>query len=397
MQAEKALRKHVAIIHAYSMMSILQRKVVNVLFSEALHVKDSQEINNSVVVECHMSFSKLAKAICFNSNNTNYLKEAIDGLASLKIEWNLLKDRVPTDVSFLNLRILHGSPTFYHNGIFNFSFHKLLFNFIGSPSIYGTIDMELQSQFESKYGHALYENSTRFLNLQKGKIIYLDTFRKLLGADGKYSSMREFNRNVIRPSVEEVNDRSDFIVDLKNISAGRKTIGFEISVLAKKNKAPVNMCKINNEPNKIEEEIKKNFGAVSREVVNNILKNYSEEYLREKIAYTKTYARKDKLGFYPIPYLIKAIKDNYQFPGKDALEEEKLTEIIDSESVWHECLRLLQGDLKHWQHQLSCARARNDDCLVENIKKIILTCEQEIQKHLLNKPDLQLIDKKKLV
>jgi len=50
-----------------------------------------------------------------------------------------------------------------------------MLNFIGSPSIYGTIDLELQSQFESKYGHSLYENSTRFLNLQKGKIIPLDT------------------------------------------------------------------------------------------------------------------------------------------------------------------------------------------------------------------------------
>jgi len=40
------------------------------------------------------------------------LKEAVDGLASIKIEWNLLKDKVPADISFLNLRILHGAPTF---------------------------------------------------------------------------------------------------------------------------------------------------------------------------------------------------------------------------------------------------------------------------------------------
>ena len=31
MQAEKTIKKHVAIIHAYSMMSTLQRKIVNVL------------------------------------------------------------------------------------------------------------------------------------------------------------------------------------------------------------------------------------------------------------------------------------------------------------------------------------------------------------------------------
>ena len=120
MLAEKVLRKHVSIIHAYSMMSVLQRKIVNVLLYEAIQSKNADNNQNSVTVECIMPFSKLASVINFNSNNTQYLKEAIDGLASLKIEWNLLKDKAPTDISFLNLRILHGSPTFYHDGTFNF-------------------------------------------------------------------------------------------------------------------------------------------------------------------------------------------------------------------------------------------------------------------------------------
>ncbi|HHJ0490533.1 TPA: initiator RepB protein, partial [Legionella pneumophila] len=88
MFAEKTIRKHVTIIHAYSLMSILQRKIVNVLLYEA--IKGDGRINNhqnSSAVECNMPFSKLLKAVKFNSNNTQYLKESIDGLASLKIEW----------------------------------------------------------------------------------------------------------------------------------------------------------------------------------------------------------------------------------------------------------------------------------------------------------------------
>ncbi|HEM0360646.1 TPA: RepB family plasmid replication initiator protein, partial [Legionella pneumophila] len=127
MFAEKTIRKHVTIIHAYSLMSVLQRKIVNVLLYEA--IKGDGRINNhqnSVAVECNMPFSKLLKAVKFNSNNTQYLKESIDGLASLKIEWNLLKDKVPTDISFLNLRVLHGAPTFYQDNTINFSFHKIM-------------------------------------------------------------------------------------------------------------------------------------------------------------------------------------------------------------------------------------------------------------------------------
>src|SRR3989338_1752495 len=159
MLAEKTIRKHVIIIHAYSLMSVLQRKIVNVLLYEAIHGNNRVNHQHSVAVECNIPFSNLCKAVKFNSNNTQYLKESIDGLASLKIEWNLLKDRVPTDISFLNLRVLHGAPTFYQDNTLNFSFHKVMLDLIDNPLIYGTLDVDLQSEFESKYGHALYENS----------------------------------------------------------------------------------------------------------------------------------------------------------------------------------------------------------------------------------------------
>jgi len=179
MLAEKTIRKHVSLIHAYSLMSVLQRKIVNVLFYEA--VKGNNRVNHqtSVAVECNIAFATLCKAVRFNSNNTQYLKEAIDGLASLKIEWNLLKDKVPSDISFLNLRVLHGAPTFFQNNTLNFSFHKVMLDLVDNPLIYGTLDVDLQSEFESKYGHALYENSTRFVNLQKNKVVQLETFRKI--------------------------------------------------------------------------------------------------------------------------------------------------------------------------------------------------------------------------
>ena len=48
-------------------------------------------------------------------------------------------------------------------------------------------------------------------------------------------------------------------------------------------------------------------------MLNNILNNYSEEYMLEKIAYTKKYAKKESSGFYPIPYFISAIKHDYKF------------------------------------------------------------------------------------
>lgn len=380
MLAEKTIRKHVTIIHAYSMMSILQRKIVNVLLYEAIQGKHLNH-QNSIAVECQIPFSSLRKAVRFNSNNTQYLKEAIDGLASLKIEWNLLKDKVPTNISFLNLRILHGAPTFYQDNTINFSFHKIMLDLVENPSIYGTLDVELQSQFESKYGHALYENSTRFINLQKNKIIHLETFRKILGVqEEKYASMRELTRNVISPSIEEVNDRANFIVSLEAVKSGRKVIGFEVFVKNRKKTIIVNNNLAENNDIKIRKEIETVFGALSPTVLENILSNYSEQYLLEKIEYTKKYAKKTSSGLYPIPYFISAIKHDYKFKEEHTSESVE-PKSVDEKSEWENKLQLLQSDLKHWEKLLTYAKASNNDTQIKTIKSVIIKCKEKIEEH----------------
>lgn len=382
MLAEKIIRKHVSIIHAYSLMSVLQRKIVNVFFYEATKKNNQPQQLNTVAVECQMSFAALCKAIKFNSNNTHYLKEAIDGLASLTIEWNLLRDKVPTEISFLNLRILHGAPTFYQNRTFTFSFHKVMFDLVDSPFIYGTLDVDLQADFESKYSHALYENSTRFVNLQKNKVVSLDIFRKILGVhEDAYVPMREFTRNVITPAVEEVNDRAQFSVKLESIKIGRKIIGFEVAVKNKRKlllaENSISAEKISNE--NLINEIKQTFGEFNELILENILTHYSEEYIFEKIIYTKKHAKKSNTGFYPIPYFISAIKHDYKIKEEIATQEKSLP-VTNAVSTWEQELATLQADLQHWK---KVAKYANPD---ENIKKLILTCQEKIKKHCLEKP-----------
>src|SRR5688572_16128159 len=98
MLAEKTIKKHVAIIHAYSLMTILQRKIVNALLYEAINDNKALNNNYSTHTQFRLPLSKISKVINYKSNNSKYLKEAIDGLASLTIEWNLLKDKAPIDI-----------------------------------------------------------------------------------------------------------------------------------------------------------------------------------------------------------------------------------------------------------------------------------------------------------
>ena len=387
MLAENVLRKHVAIIPAYSMMSSLQRKIFNVLLHQAINQQNNNSQNESIAVECVMPISELISAVNFNSNNTQYLKESVDTLASLKIEWNLLRDRVPSSVSFLNLRVLHGSPTFYQNGTFNFSFHKIMLEFVGSPDIYGTIDVDLQAEFESKYGHSLYENSTRFVNMQKGKIIQLETFRKLLGvSDEKYSTMRELTRNVIKPAVEEVNDRAGFIVDLQPVRMGRKVTGFELKVNPKQKCVSKQDSITDDDTQEILDEIAKHFGKISDSVLNNILRNYSHEYLYQKIAYTKQHVKKDKTGFYPVAYFMSAIKNDYKSSEKLSDDNKVQRKINDEDQQWQHKLRELSCEVEHWKRLLDVVSNSKNTSMKENYENLIRSSENKLKEHLLQRP-----------
>ncbi len=381
MVTERTIKKHVAIIHAYSLMSSLQRKVVNVLLYEAIKKNNFIDIRESVAVECRIHFSNLSKEIRFISNNTRYLKEAIDGLASLKIEWNLLKDKVPTNISFLNLRVLHGAPTFYQDGSLNFSFHKVMLDLVDNPSIYGTINLDIQSRFESKYGHSLYENSTRFVNLQKSKVIQLNTFRKLLGvSESNYSNMGELKRNVIQPAIEEVNELADFVVNLEEVKNGRRIVGYDLFVNSKKKPTKTENQGAIDKNDKVCKEIEHVFGSIRISVLENILKNYSAEYILEKVAYTVQHAKKDNSGFYPIPYFISALKHDYKV--KDNIQSQNTEKnIIDSEALQNDNTYDLQMELQHWRRVLEYTRASRNGSDESHILELITNCEGQLRQH----------------
>lgn len=377
----KVIRKHVAIIHAFSMMSALQRKIFNVLLHEAMQTRNRVNSEHSVAVEHCISFASLAKAIQFNSNNKQYLKESIDDLASLKIEWNLLKDKVPSSISFLNLRVLHGAPTFYQDGTLNFSLHKVLLDLVMNPSIYGTIDLALQAQYESKYGHSLYENSTRFLNLNKNKVIELDTFRKLLGVDpNKYPSMREFTRNVINPSVEEVNDRSDFVVHLDTIRMGRKITAYELMVTPKK-KAEI-VCDVENKKDTNDvllNDLKHAFGKIGDTIIHNIFLSYSDEYIAEKLRYTKKVAKKNAEGLFPVAYFMSALKNDYKSP--EQLVEQEQVKTSKAQDEWVVTEQNLQREIHHWK------RIFNHSPTDTN-RQIVSNCEEKLRQHHLSRSSI---------
>jgi plasmid replication initiation protein len=53
------------------------------------------------------------------------------------------------------------------------------------------------------------------------RVIYLDDFKSALGLSDKYPLFKILNRDVIKPSVDELNQRSDLTIKYETIKKGR--------------------------------------------------------------------------------------------------------------------------------------------------------------------------------
>ena len=81
---EKVLKKHNAAIRSYSEMSLLERKVANVLLYNAYH--------NLLINNFHeISLTELLGLLSMRTNDYEKLKQVIRQLMTTVIEWNVTK------------------------------------------------------------------------------------------------------------------------------------------------------------------------------------------------------------------------------------------------------------------------------------------------------------------
>src|SRR5580658_1483281 len=211
----RELKKHAATIHCSNTLSLLQRKISNALLYHAykeLMLKNEHEI----------TVKQLCRLIGYQGNNHAAIKEALKVLISTVIEWNLIDDKTGaenwTASSILASVSLEGPICYY-------AYSPRMKQLLHSPSMFGKIDLVIQSKFRSSYGLALYENCIRYQGLPKTKWFDIDLFKKLMGVPlGKYDVFRDFKRRVLDKAIEEVNTYSDLIIESEFVREGRKVV-----------------------------------------------------------------------------------------------------------------------------------------------------------------------------
>lgn len=314
-QGTHEIKKHAATIHCSNTLSLLQRKVSNALLYHAykeLMLKDEHEI----------SVKQLCTLISYSGNNHAVIKEALKGLLSTVIEWNLVNDATGkedwTASSILASVSLQGPVCIY-------AYSPRMKQLLHSPSMFGKINLFIQSRFKSSYGLALYENCIRYRGLPHTKWFDMELFRKLMGVPpGKYTVFRDFKRRVLDKSIEEVNTYSDLIVESELYKEGRQVVKIRFSLKERAKKTRLGGKK-ELEPEVIEVLSVSPETTVKTKMVHDygmlpdqceqLLIQYGDAFIAEKMAMIEaspnySQGRVKNLA----AYLLSALKNNYQTP-----------------------------------------------------------------------------------
>jgi hypothetical protein len=196
------LKKHVATVHVSGELSLLERKIVNVLLLNAFDdLLTKKRHTLPVGILCTM--------LGFDSKNHDALKRALLKVMSTPISFDLLHDGGKTDWEASPL-IAYAS---IKNGLCSYEYSDWLAGKLANPDIYTLININVQRQFSGGYALALYENCLRFKRTGSTGWISVETWRRLLGADASmYDEFKHFSAEVIKKAVREINQVSNIIV-----------------------------------------------------------------------------------------------------------------------------------------------------------------------------------------
>ena len=202
-------------IQIQSKMTLLQRRAWNVLLANAY-----DDLPNADLYR--VSVAELAAKLGFNSKNENYLKEILEALVDCKVEWNVLgKDKEGE----WGVAVLLASADI-KDGICTYGFAPHLRLKLYNPRVYAKLNLRLQNEFKSQYALVLWEVCFDYFDAERDQgetpFISIETFKELMGL-GKddYPVFSEFNRSVIKPAIKEINDLTDYFVEVEQKRIGR--------------------------------------------------------------------------------------------------------------------------------------------------------------------------------
>ena len=305
-------------IQIQSKISLLQRRAWNVLLANAYNELPTAEIHRVSVVE-------LAAKLSYNSNDSDYLKETLEALGSCQVKWNLLGKDKKEKWGFANLL----ASAEIENGICTYAFAPHLRRQLHNPRVYAKLNLRLQNRFKSRYALVLWEICFDYFDTDREQgetpFIPLETFRELMGINAdEYRTFKALSQFVIKPAVKEINDLTNYHVEVAYKRIGRKVAELKFRITRLK-QLPLQESVFPDIENLPAVAIELVQAQVDRKVALHIAEKAWEFVSPEKLPPPDAYpdflayiAEKIEMSFSVSDlknragYIIKAIRDNYQ-------------------------------------------------------------------------------------
>jgi hypothetical protein len=216
-----AVKKHVAAIHVSGKLTLLQRKLSNVLLLNAYDTLTRSQSHK-------MDARTLCLMVGYNSNDFDTLKKSLRGLAETVAEWDMLGSDgkqewgVSSLLSFAKLK----------DGVCEYAYSPALAEKLSDPKVFALINLNIQRRFTSGHALALYENCYRFHRTGSTGWWPLETFRRLMGVEDSsyYETFKHLNAKIIKPAVAEVNRSSNIVITPETRKQGRAVTDIRFAI-----------------------------------------------------------------------------------------------------------------------------------------------------------------------
>jgi plasmid replication initiation protein len=222
---EQRLKKSVGAIHSSGNLTLVQRKLANVLLYSAYDNLLSKRTHTiPVSIMCSMLGWEA-------SNNIELLKESLLALQQTTIQFNLREEGHEVWESMTMLSYAH-----IKNGICTWRYDEALAEKLYDPAMFALINLKVQRQLDTAYALNLYENLYRFRNTNQGSTgeWSLEFFREIIGATAEYyDEYSELNRKIIKPSLEKINKDTDIEATVETVKKSRQVVGLKFFVREK--------------------------------------------------------------------------------------------------------------------------------------------------------------------
>ncbi len=288
------VKKNVAAIHVSGKLTLLQRKLSNVLLLNAYDTLIHHQTHR-------IDARTLCTMIGYNSNDMETLKASLRGLVETLAEWDMLDENGQQEwgvSSLLAYAKLKG-------GVCEYAYSAALAEKLHDPKVFALINLNIQKRFTSGHALALYENCYRFVRTGSTGWWSLELFRRLMGVNDSayYETFKHLNAKIIKPAVAEVNKTSNIIVTPETRKMGRAVTDIRFKIAENPQLAVLNIDDGAGVRNTAVYERLRVLG-VSDRLARQWIAEHGEGYVAEKLAYV---AGRDDVQN-PARYLQAAIK-----------------------------------------------------------------------------------------